>query len=330
MGIEFTAIDFETANGFRGSPCAVGLSKVRDGRIIDEAHWLMRPPAGHDHFDWRNVRIHGISAEMVADQPRFGDLFPEIGAFIGGDVLVAHNAAFDLGVIRSGQEVSNIAGPAYSYSCTVVLSRRSYSLPSYSLPFVAEAAGVPLVNHHDAVEDARACAGIMIDIARRNNADSLEDLAAMQQLPLSTQDAYLPGINAVSKATRGALSRGPVRAGPSGWPEEGLNPPANGGADPAHPLYGQTVVFTGMLGMPRPQAKERAAGLGAQPASTVTHRTTVLVVGDGFVASDLRNGRVTGKARRVLDLHERGQRIEVLSEAEFLQMTEGRWPIDSP
>ncbi|MHA7142143.1 3'-5' exonuclease [Arthrobacter sp. Sr33] len=332
MGIEFTAIDFETANGFRGSPCAVGLAKVRDGRIVDEAHWLMRPPAGHDHFDWRNVRIHGISPEMVATQPRFGDLFPEIGAFIGDDVLVAHNAAFDLGVIRSGQEVSNIAGPAYNYTCTVVLSRRSYSLPSYSLPFVAEAAGVPLVNHHDAVEDARACAGIMIDIARMNGADSLAELAALQRLPLSIQDAYVPGINPVSKATRGALARGPVatRTGPSGWPEEGLNPPANGAADPANPLYGQTVVFTGTLGMPRPQAKERAARLGAQPASTVTQRTTVLVVGDGFEASDLRNGRVTGKARRVLDLHERGQRIEVLSEAEFLQMTEGRWPVDSP
>jgi DNA polymerase-3 subunit epsilon len=55
----------------------------------------------------------------------------------------------------------------------------------------------------------------------------------------------------------------------------------------------------------------------------------VLVVGDGFVASDLRNGRVTGKARRVLELHERGQRIEVLSEAEFLQMVGGRWPATS-
>ena len=104
---------------------------------------------------------------------------------------------------------------------------------------------------------------------------------------------------------------------------------ANAQADPRHPLYGQTVVFTGNLGIPRPQAKERAARLGAQPASSVTRRTTVLVVGDGFVASDLRNGRVTGKARRVLELHERGQEIEVLSEAEFLQMTGGRWPADS-
>jgi DNA polymerase-3 subunit epsilon len=47
------------------------------------------------------------------------------------------------------------------------------------------------------------------------------------------------------------------------------------------------------------------------------------VVGDGFVAADLRSGRLTGKARRVLELHERGQRIEVLSEGEFLQMVGG-------
>ena len=105
MGLDFTAIDFETANGFRGSPCAVGLTKVRGGRVVEEASWLMRPPADHDHFDYHNVRIHGIRAEDVAGRPRFGELFPEIGAFIGGDILAAHNAAFDLGVIRSGLEV---------------------------------------------------------------------------------------------------------------------------------------------------------------------------------------------------------------------------------
>ncbi|BBE23190.1 DNA polymerase III subunit epsilon [Arthrobacter sp. MN05-02] len=330
MGIAFTAIDFETANGFRGSPCAVGLTKVRDGRIIEEASWLMRPPEGHDHFDSRNIAIHGITSGMVRDAPRFGELFPEIGGFIGSDVLVAHNAAFDLGVIRSALEVSALAGPAWDYACTVLLSRRSYSLPSYSLPFVAEAAGVPLLNHHDAVEDARACAGIMLDLARRYDAGTVEDVLGRHDLPLSRAEAYAPGIDELSKATRTALGRGSSPSGWSGWPEEGENPHANPQADPRHPLYGQTVVFTGNLGIPRPQAKERAARLGAQPASSVTRRTTVLVVGDGFVASDLRNGRVTGKARRVLELHERGQAIEVLSEAEFLQLTGDRWPAGSP
>ncbi|GAB3546027.1 hypothetical protein GCM10027404_05600 [Arthrobacter tumbae] len=328
MGIEFTAIDFETANGFRGSPCAVGLTKVRNGRIIEEAQWLMRPPAGHDHFDSRNVAIHGITADMVAHQPTFGELFPEIGAFIGDDILVAHNASFDLGVIRSALEVSSLAGPAYDYACTVLLSRRSYFLVSYSLPYVAEAAGVPLVNHHDAVEDARACAGIMVDIARRAEAATIEELVSGHRLKLSRLEAYEPGISELSKATRTALERGPA-AGWAGWPDEGLNPDPNPAADPTHPLYGQTVVFTGDLGIPRPQAKQRAAVLGAQPASAVTRKTTVLVVGSGFVAADLRSGRVTGKARRVMELHGRGQNIEVLSEAEFLQMTEGRWPVTS-
>lgn len=329
MPLDFTAIDFETANGFRGSPCAVGLSKVRGGRIVEEASWLMRPPDGHDRFDPRNVRIHGIEEHMVAREPRFADIFDQIGGFIGADPLVAHNAAFDIGVIRSALEVSQLAGPAYEYACTVILSRRSYSLVSHSLPFVAEAAGVPLINHHDAVEDARACAGIMIDIANRNGASSLHGLYAALGLQLSMSEAYIPGAVPLSKPTRTAqerLAHGTAPNGWVGWPEEGDNPAPNLSADVTHPLFGQTVVFTGSLGMSRPEAKQRAAELGAQPASRVTRGTTVLVVGDGFVADDLVSGRVTAKASRVMDLHQRGQQIEVLSEAEFLQMTGGRWP----
>ncbi|WP_427006979.1 exonuclease domain-containing protein [Pseudarthrobacter sp. H2] len=330
MGLDFTAIDFETANGFRGSPCAVGLSKVRGGVVVEEASWLMRPPENHDRFDHHNVRIHGIRPEQVAGLPRFGELFPEIGAFIGGDVLAAHNAAFDLGVIRSGLEVSGLPGPAYDYVCTVMLSRRCYSLVSNSLPYAAEEAGVPLLNHHDAAEDARACAGILIDIAARNGAGSIAELFLSLGLAVSRQPAFDPLRDPLSKPSRSALDAiaagvaAPAgRAFQPGWPDEGANPAPNAAAAPDHPLYGQTVVFTGELAIPRPEAKIRSAELGARPESRVTARTTVLVVGDGFVAADLRSGRLTGKARRVLELHERGRRIEVLSEGEFLQMLGG-------
>jgi DNA polymerase-3 subunit epsilon len=332
--LDFTAIDFETANGFRGSPCAVGLTKVRGGIVVEEASWLMRPPENHDRFDHHNVRIHGIRPEQVAGRPRFGELFPEIGAFIGDDVLAAHNAAFDLGVIRSGLEVSGLPGPAYDYVCTVMLSRRCYSLVSNSLPYAAEEAGVPLVNHHDAAEDARACAGILIDIAARNAAGSIAELYLSLGLTMSRQAAFDPLRDPLSKASRsavdalaagaGAGSPGAVRPFQPGWPEEGANPLPNALAAPGHPLFGQTVVFTGELGIPRPEAKVRSAELGARPESRVTARTTVLVVGDGFDAADLRSGRLTGKARRVLELHGRGQQIEVLSEGEFLQMVGGQ------
>ena len=220
MGLDFTAIDFETANGFRGSPCAVGLTKVRGGVVVEEASWLMRPPENHDRFDHHNVRIHGIRPDQVAGLPRFGELFPEIGAFIGGDVLAAHNAAFDLGVIRSGLEVSGLPGPAYDYVCTVMLSRRCYSLVSNSLPYAAEEAGVPLVNHHDAAEDARACAGILIDIAARNGAGSIAELYLSLGLTVSRQPAFDPcGIRCPrpagprstrSPADRSGLARGPA------------------------------------------------------------------------------------------------------------------------
>ncbi|WP_264669104.1 exonuclease domain-containing protein [Arthrobacter sp. VKM Ac-2550] len=338
MGIEFTAIDFETANGFRGSPCSVGLTKVRDGQVVEEASWLMRPPEGFDHFDPRNVQIHGITADMVAGSPRFGEIFPEMAGFIGADVLVAHNAAFDMGVIRSALEVSELSGPAYDYACTVILSRRSYSLVSYSLPFVAEAAGVPLLNHHDAVADARACAGIMVDIAARNSAASIAELLVSMQLPASRLQEYVPGRDGLSKPTVNARTRQELAGAAGGaapstawtyWPQEGSNPPANPEADETHPLFGQTIVFTGNLGIERQQAKIRAAALGAQPASTVTRKTSVLVVGDGFVAADLKRGRITTKAQKVLALHGRGQQVEVLSEGEFLQMLGGEWPSTS-
>ncbi|WP_287931125.1 exonuclease domain-containing protein [Arthrobacter sp.] len=329
MPVDFTAIDFETANGFRGSPCSVGLTKVRNGVVVDEGYWLMRPPAGHDHFDSRNISIHGITPDDVQSAPRFKDVFGEVRNFIGGDPLVAHNAAFDLGVIRSAAEVSGMAAPAFDYACTVVLSRKNYSLPSYSLPFVAEAAGVPLVNHHDAVEDARACAGIMVDIAGRHAASSVAGVFAAMKLSMPRAAAWDPATDDVSKATRSALEKlaegAPAagaggRSGRNGWSTEGPNPLPNVGADPAHPLYGQTVVFTGNLGLQRPDAKLRAAHCGAQCASSVTRKTTVLVVGSGFTAADLRSGRVTSKAARVLELQRRGQGIEVLSEGEFMQM----------
>ena len=327
MSLDFTAIDFETANGFRGSPCAVGLTKVRGGVIVEEASWLMRPPKNHDAFDYHNVRVHGIRPVDVAGRPRFGELFPEIGAFIGGDILAAHNAAFDLGVIRSGLEVSGLPGPAYDYVCTVMLSRRCYSLVSNSLPFAAEEAGVPLVNHHDAAEDARACAGILIDIAARNQANSIAELYFSLGLALPQQPAFHPERDSLSKPTLSALAAlggtSATRPFLSGWPEEGDNPQPNPDAEPGNPLFGQTVVFTGQLAMPRPEAKVRSAEMGARPESRVTARTSVLVVGDGFVANDLRSGRLTGKARRVLELHDRGQPIEVISEGEFLQMVGG-------
>ncbi|GAB3621048.1 exonuclease domain-containing protein [Glutamicibacter endophyticus] len=328
MALDFTAIDFETANGFIGSACSVGLLKVRGGRIVDRVSWLLRPPAGFDHFDPRNVSIHHITPEMVAEAPRVGDRLPDLLKFVGQDLLVAHNSAFDTGVIRAAAEASEVMVPGLEHLCTVKLARKVYDLPSYSLPFVAEEAGHPIENHHEALADAEACAWALIDMAERGAHDTAVQVAQAHQVPIAASGSWSPG-DPPSRALRDAqgwLAHGhhlPPRDAFTHWPQEGENPTPNEQADPSHPLYGQVVVFTGNLAVPRPTAKSWAAAHGATTASRVTRATTALVVGDGFVPEDLANGRLTNKAKHVLRLRESGQRVSVISEGEFMQLVDG-------
>ena len=98
--VDFTAIDFETANSSSGSACAVGLARVRDGRVVETAGWLIKPPPGHDRFFDVNTRIHGIREEDVAGAKTWSDQLGDLMAFAGTDVLVAHNAGFDMNVLR--------------------------------------------------------------------------------------------------------------------------------------------------------------------------------------------------------------------------------------
>jgi DNA polymerase-3 subunit epsilon len=177
--LDFTAIDFETANSSPASACSVGLVKVRDGKVVDRVGWFIRPPLGHDHFQEWNVRIHGIQPEDVADAAGWVDQLADLVEFAEDDHLVAHNAGFDMGVIRAACAATFVACPEYSYLCSLQVARRTYSLESYRLPVAAMAAGFEGFQHHDALADAEACAAIVIHAARRHEAAAIADLAAL-------------------------------------------------------------------------------------------------------------------------------------------------------
>lgn len=179
MPLDFTAIDFETANSSSASACAVGLTRVRDGRVVASAGWLIQPPAGHERFFELNTGIHGIRAEDVVDAPGWSAQLPGLRAFIGDDVLVAHNAGFDMNVLRRASEATGDACPPYRYVCSLQISRKTYDLASYRLPLVAAAAGFLDFAHHDATADALACAHIMIDAANRAGAQDVVELAML-------------------------------------------------------------------------------------------------------------------------------------------------------
>jgi DNA polymerase-3 subunit epsilon len=169
--LNFTAIDFETANSSPASACSVGLVKVRAGRVVDRASWFIRPPFGHDAFLEWNTRIHGIVAEDVTHAKTWEQQYPDLVAFAEGDVLVAHNARFDMGVIAGG--------------CSVAVARKTYTLDSYRLPVAAMAAGFEGFQHHDAAADAEACAAIVVHAAGHHGVETVEALGAVTRVTIA-------------------------------------------------------------------------------------------------------------------------------------------------
>lgn len=175
--MDYTAIDFETANRSRGSPCSVGLVRIRGGVAVEEQHWLMRPPEGLDYFEPRNVVLHRITPEMVTDQPRWLERLPDILDFVGGDVVVAHNAAFDTSVIRGACDADGVPWPEFDYLCTCVMAKQALSLSSYRLPFVLRALGNSIADHHNALADARGVVEVIAGLANRSGVNDLQALA---------------------------------------------------------------------------------------------------------------------------------------------------------
>ena len=178
MSLNFTAIDFETANGSPASPCAVGMVQVRDGKIVDSLSFLIQPPYPHDYFNPFNVKVHGIRPSDVADAPTLAEAIALMLAFIGEDTLVAHNAGFDMGVLKASADFINVELPKLEYACSLLIARKAYNLDSYRLNEVAYAIGHEDFNHHDALADADACARIIIHAASRKDVESLTELAA--------------------------------------------------------------------------------------------------------------------------------------------------------
>ena len=178
MPLDFAAIDFETAGPSAASACSVGVVVVEGGVVVDRIGWLIRPPAGHDEFSPWNIRIHGITPEQVVEAAGWADQLDDLLAALGGRPVVAHNARFDMGVVRAACLATGSATPPLDYFCSLRIARRTYALASYRLPVAAMAAGFEDFPHHDALADAEACARIVVHAADRHGAADVDGLLA--------------------------------------------------------------------------------------------------------------------------------------------------------
>ncbi|WP_226658747.1 3'-5' exonuclease [Pseudalkalibacillus hwajinpoensis] len=172
--MNFVALDFETANSTRGSVCSIGLVEYEDGQLIREYYRLVKPK--QNFFSGINVSIHGITKEDVADAPEFDVLWiEEIRELVEGKFLIAHNAQFDMSVLRAVLDQYDLPYPMLAYNCTVNLSKKTWTLPKYKLNVVSDYLGIQL-DHHHALDDARASALIFLKIAEALNTNDVKEV----------------------------------------------------------------------------------------------------------------------------------------------------------
>jgi DNA polymerase III subunit epsilon len=206
--MNFTAIDFETANE-KGHPCALGLAVVENGQIVRRESWLIRPYELNIPKFYSD--IHGITEDMVADMPEFNERWDAIRVFIEGQNIIAHNAPFDIGVLKSALDLYEIPYPAFNYACTVDISRKTWAkpriVPNHKLNTMAAHLGVEF-RHHDASDDAYAAAVIALEAAKKAKAKTFEELLTR----LGTRLCVFGEVG--SKARRGEFAASPGEQAP--------------------------------------------------------------------------------------------------------------------
>ena len=155
----YIVFDVETPNRANDRMSAIGISVIKDNTIIKNYYSLVDPET---HFDWFNTKLTGIDAEMVKDAPNFPRLWKKLELIFNRGILVAHNAAFDMCVLKRCLEAYDITWkPTVEYMCTVRIGRRALPGMRHNLDVLCDHYGIAL-DHHHAGSDSHACAEILL------------------------------------------------------------------------------------------------------------------------------------------------------------------------
>ncbi|MBB3603475.1 DNA polymerase-3 subunit epsilon [Mycolicibacterium sp. BK556] len=171
----FVVVDLETTggrataspNGLRDAITEIGAVKVRGGEVLGEFATLVDPQRS---IPPQIVQLTGITTAMVHDAPTIAAVLPMFLEFARGAVLVAHNAGFDIGFLRSAAEQCGITWPRPPVLCTVKLARRVLTreeAPSVRLATLAALVGSATRPTHRALDDARATVDVLHALIER-------------------------------------------------------------------------------------------------------------------------------------------------------------------
>lgn len=278
----FVAVDVETANRDAGSICQIGCAFVSEAGKISVTTYLVDPET---HFDNSHIAIHGITPEDVVGQPNFAQVFGSLQAVLIKSKLVQHSS-FDSRAIRLACETYGLSLPTFDWHDSVRIARQAWpelkGAGGHGLAHLKTFLGLEF-QHHDAGEDARAAAEVVLH-AEAHTGRSFLDLAA----PASRSGNWQPSVKMAGDET-GAL-------------------------------FGQIAVFTGALSMSRTEAAKIAAAAGIETKSSMSRKVTLLVVGDQDLSTLAAGQTKSSKHRKAEELISQGHDIRILGESEFLRL----------
>ncbi len=282
--MNFTAIDVETANPDLASVCQIGLVTFGDGVAVDRWQSLVNP---EDDFDDLNVSIHGIDERAVRHAPKFPDICEVVTRHLQSNVVASHTA-FDRVAIARVFGKYQLKQPECVWLDTARVARRAwpeFSERGYGLGNVAETLGIDF-QHHNAQEDARAAGEILV--------------RAIQATGIGLS-AWLDRVKKPINLATGVSSSITREGNPEGA------------------LYGEIVVFTGALSIPRREAADLAAAAGCQVMDSVNKTITLLVVGDQDIRRLVGHDK-SSKHRKAEEFMMKGQAIRILGEGDFRRL----------
>lgn len=300
--IDFISIDFETATKDRHSPCEIGLTFVKKGEIIESKSWLIKP-FSFPYFDSFNMYIHGIKPEDVFDKPEFPEIWNEIKPLIENQLLIAHNAGFDISVLRKTLDYYKIPYPNIKYLCSYIISKKVWKgLNAYDLKSLCIINQINF-KHHRAGDDSRACAELSLIAFKKADINFIEEIPFKIDITIGElfPERYKP-----SESKRDYSSKIPVIGN-----KEKQNPESI--------FYLKNIVFTGTLSsMTRIEAQQLIADIGGNNGKSISNDTDFLIVGQQDYRIVGEDG-LSSKQEKAIKLIEKGSKIEIISEEAFLK-----------
>lgn len=179
----YVILDIETTglSALKDEIIEIGAVKLKDGKIVDKFHSLIKP---HRTIPYEIETLTGVTNSMVKDSPSIESVMPDFIDFIGDSTIVAHNASFDLGFIYRICQKHHLP-LNNSVLDTLNLSRALLKkLKNHKLKTITAHYNIKLLNHHRAIDDAKATSEILLELIKLLKEKGINNLSEINELRL--------------------------------------------------------------------------------------------------------------------------------------------------